>query len=332
MAVTIIQNSCVAGAMAGLMEGRFKGSFTAADYASIANAARAIADEFVTEDAASGFPIADIDNADVGFIVQSVAHASLANSGATSITPGDYLSYAKQIYAASKQALTKLVPVAAVVPAVPLLTAGNFAVLAESGITNVPTSDIIGDMGVSPITDAAITGFALTVDGGGAFATSAQVTGDVFAANYVPPTPATLTQAVTDMQAAYTNAAGRAPNFIEFHAGLLNGETLVAGVYRWSTGVAISGPITLTGDASSVFIFQIAGVLSLAAAQSIILAGGVLPQNVFWQVAGNTAIGAAAHFEGIILCFTDITLGHLATMNGKCLAQTAVNFDADTLN
>ena len=48
MAVTIIQNSCVAGAMAGLMAGRFVGSFTASDYASIANAARAIADEFIT--------------------------------------------------------------------------------------------------------------------------------------------------------------------------------------------------------------------------------------------------------------------------------------------
>jgi len=109
MAVTVIQNSCVAGAMAGLMSGRFSGSFTATDYAAIANAAKAIADEFIVENTASGAAIADADNANVGALVQSVASATLAGSGATSITAADYLAYAKQIYAASKQALTKLI-------------------------------------------------------------------------------------------------------------------------------------------------------------------------------------------------------------------------------
>lgn len=109
MAVTVIQNSCVAGAMAGLMGGRFVGSFTATDYAAIANAARAIADEFIVENTASGAAIADADNAQVGPLVQSVAMATIINSGATSVTASDYLAYGKQIYAASKQALTKLI-------------------------------------------------------------------------------------------------------------------------------------------------------------------------------------------------------------------------------
>ena len=216
--------------------------------------------------------------------------------------------------------------------AVPLLTAANYEVLAKSGITNIATSHITGAMGVSPIASTAITGFALTLDGSGQFSTSAQVTGHVYAANYTAPTPATLTQAILDMQAAYTNAASRTPDFVEFDAGLLNGDVLSPGVYRWSTAVAISGSITLAGNASSVFIFQIAGALTLAAAQSIILSGGVLASNVFWQVATNTAIGAAATFNGIILGFTDITLGAGATLHGKCLSQTAVNFNSDTLN
>ena len=216
--------------------------------------------------------------------------------------------------------------------AIPLLTAANYEVLAKSGITNIDTSHITGAMGVSPIAATAITGFALTLDGSGQFSTSAQVTGHVYAASYTAPTPATLTQAVLDMQAAYTNAASRTPDFVEFDAGLLNGDVLSPGVYRWSTAVAISGSITLAGNASSVFIFQIAGALTLAAAQSIILSGGVLASNVFWQVATNTAIGAAATFNGIILGFTDITLGAGATLHGKCLSQTAVNFNSDTLN
>ena len=214
---------------------------------------------------------------------------------------------------------------------VPLLTAGNFAVLAQTGITNVPVSSIIGDMGVSPAAAASITGFALVLDGGGAFSTSAQVTGQVFASDYAAPTPATLTQAVIDMQAAYTDAAGRAPDFVEFNAGLLGGQTLVPGVYKWSTGVTISTDITLQGGPGDVFIFEIAGVLTLAAAQEIILSGGVLPENVFWQVAGNTLIDTTAVFRGVILCLTDITLNAGATMFGRTLAQTAVNFSNNTL-
>lgn len=108
MAVTVIHNSCIAGAMAGLMAGRFVGSFTATDYAALANAANAIADEFLTENTASGAALADADNANIGAVVQSVAMATIIGSGATSVTAADYLTYAKQIYAASKQALTKL--------------------------------------------------------------------------------------------------------------------------------------------------------------------------------------------------------------------------------
>jgi hypothetical protein len=109
MAVTVIQNSCVAGAMAGLMAGRYVGSFTASDYSKIADAARAISDEFITENAASGSAMADADNAQIGPLVQQVAMATIINSGATSVTTTDYLAYAKQIYAASKQGLTKLI-------------------------------------------------------------------------------------------------------------------------------------------------------------------------------------------------------------------------------
>lgn len=108
MATTVISNSCIAGAMGGLMAGRFVGSITPTDYAAIANAAAAIAAEFLTENTASGAAIADGDNAEIGPMVQSVAFAAIANGGYTSVTAADYLAIAKQIYAASKQGLTKL--------------------------------------------------------------------------------------------------------------------------------------------------------------------------------------------------------------------------------
>ncbi len=108
-AVTVIQNSAVAGALAGLMMGRFEGSITALDYADVCNTARAIADQFIVQNTASGAAIADADNANVGAVVQSAALAAVAGQGAVSVTTGDYVAVGRQIYGASKQAITKLI-------------------------------------------------------------------------------------------------------------------------------------------------------------------------------------------------------------------------------
>ncbi len=69
----------------------------------------------------------------------------------------------------------------------------------------------------------------------------------------------------------------------------------------------------------------------MAAAKKVILSGGALPQNIFWQVSGAVTMGASTHFEGIILGKTGITLGSLASINGRLLAQTAVVLDATTV-
>lgn len=108
MAVVVIGNSCIAGAMAGLMAGRFKGSFTPTDYAAIANAAAAINTQFLAENTASGAAIADGDNAEVGPLVQACAFGAVFNTGAVSGTATDYTAVGKQIYASAKEALTKL--------------------------------------------------------------------------------------------------------------------------------------------------------------------------------------------------------------------------------
>ena len=108
MAVVVIGNACIAGAIAGLMAGRFKGSITPTDYAGIVNAAVAIKSEFLTENTASGAALADGDNANIGDVVQSAAFAATFNTGSTSTTATDYLAVAKQIYGVSKEALASL--------------------------------------------------------------------------------------------------------------------------------------------------------------------------------------------------------------------------------
>ncbi|MEK7743052.1 MAG: ice-binding family protein, partial [Elusimicrobiota bacterium] len=144
--------------------------------------------------------------------------------------------------------------------------------------------------------------------------------------------PSNLTTAVSDMETAYTDAAGRTlPDFTELGAGDISGMTLVPGLYKWGTGVLISSNVTLAGGPNDVWIFQIAGDLTQAAATSVILTGGALPKNIFWQTFGIADIGTTAHFEGIILSQTAINLGTGASINGRLLAQTAVTLDSSTV-
>ena len=210
-------------------------------------------------------------------------------------------------------------------------TAKNYAILAESGISTVPTAAITGNLGISPAAATFITGFSLIADSTNVFSTSPQVTGKVYAADYTVPTPSALTTAVADMQLAYTNAAGRAAGVTELGAGNIGGMNLTPGVYKWGTGLLIPTDITLTGTATDVWIFQVSQNLTMSSSTRILLAGGAQPKNIFWQVAGLVDLGTTAHFEGVILTQTSITLRTGASINGRLLAQTAVNLDSSSV-
>jgi hypothetical protein len=211
-------------------------------------------------------------------------------------------------------------------------TAGTFVILAKTATTNVPTSTITGNIGISPAAASFITGFALILPAGGSASTSAQVTGNVYAADYAVPTPTNLTTAIGDMQTAYTDAAGRlTPDHTELAHGNIGGMTLPAGLYKWTNTVTIPTTVTLHGGANDVWIFQVAGGVTQSSAARVNLTGGALPQNVFWQVAGVVSVGTTAHLEGIVLAHTAITLNTGATVNGRLLAQTAVTLAGNTI-
>jgi hypothetical protein len=211
-------------------------------------------------------------------------------------------------------------------------TAGNFAILSKSGISTVPASAVTGDIGVSPIGSSAITGFSLMHTAGSTSATSAQITGFAYASDYAEPTPDNLTAAISDMQTAYNDAAGRtSPDFTELGAGQIGGLTLVPGLYKWSTDVLISANVTLAGGPSDVWIFQIAGKIIQANGVKVILSGGALAENIFWQSFGVVSIGTTAHCAGTIMAETAITLGTGASVTGRLLAQTAVTLESNTV-
>lgn len=215
---------------------------------------------------------------------------------------------------------------------VDLGAAKDYPVLAKSGISTVPASVVTGNIGVSPIDSTAITGFSLSMDSSGEFSTSDQVSGRVFASDYAAPTPSTLTTAVSDMEGAYTDAAGRSnPDATELGAGDISGMTLEPGLYKWDTGVSINDDVTLDGGADDTWIFQIGGDLTMASDTSVVLSGGAVAENIVWQVAERTTFGTGAQFAGSVLTQTGVDVRTGATVNGRLYAQTDVTLEEATV-
>ncbi|HSQ47911.1 MAG TPA: ice-binding family protein, partial [Lutibacter sp.] len=214
--------------------------------------------------------------------------------------------------------------------AVSLGTSGNYVILAKASITNIPTSSIIGDMGISPAAASFITGFGLTAATG--YATSPQISGRIYAADMVAPTSSNLTLAVDNMNTAYNDAAGRPkPDFIELGTGNIGGKVLIPGLYKWSSSVTVPSDVTLSGGPNDVWIFQIAGNLTTSANIKVKLAGGAQAKNIFWQVAGYAIFETNAHFEGIVMAKTNITFNKGASLNGRALAQASVILNSNTI-
>jgi hypothetical protein len=200
-------------------------------------------------------------------------------------------------------------------PPVNLGSAGLFAVLAGATVTNTGPSVVIGDLGVSPGT--AVTGFL-----------PGKVVGTQFAAD---PTSAA---AELDLTVAYDDAAGRVLCPVSL-AGNLGGMTLAPGLYKSTSGLAISsGDLTLDakGDASAVFIFQMASTLVTTVGRQVILTGGAEASNVFWQVGSSATLGAYSSVEGTIMANQSISLNTGAVLNGRALARiAAVTLDTNSI-
>ena len=215
-----------------------------------------------------------------------------------------------------------------------LRTAMKFTILSETGISTTGVTSITGNIGVSPIAGTAITGFGLTMDASNQFSRTPIVTGEVFAANYAVPTPSMMTTAISDMKTAFTAANGRihpAP-IVEKYAGNISGRTLPPGLYKWGTGVLVTGVgVKLNGLADDVWVFQIAKNFTVGNGAIITLEGGAQAKNIFWVVSGKATLGTGVIFKGNILSKTLISVNTGTKVNGRLLAQTAVTLIADDI-
>ena len=218
--------------------------------------------------------------------------------------------------------------------AINLGKANDFTILTEAGISTTGVTSITGNIGASPITSTAITGFGLIMSTDNQYATSTLVTGKIYGPDYAVPTPSYMTTAISDMENAFTTANGiilPAPS-TEMYAGDISGQTLSSGLYKWNTDVLITNAgVTLTGGVNDVFVFQIAQNLIVNNNAMITLSGGVQAKNIFWIVSGQATLGTYTNFKGNILSKTLVSLNTGAVVKGKLFAQTAVTMIANSV-
>jgi len=198
---------------------------------------------------------------------------------------------------------------------VALGSAGGFAVLAGSTVTNTGPTTVRGDLGVSPGSE--VVGFP---------------PGNLVGTQHVTDTAAA--GAIADLTIAYNDAAGRTLCAVSV-AGNLGGQTLAPGLYKSTSGLEVtSGDLTLDaqGNGNAVFIFQIASTLTTTEGRMVILTGGARASNVFWQVGTSASIGVNSTIVGTILADQSVSLDTGATLNGRALARIgAVTLDTSSV-
>jgi hypothetical protein len=184
-------------------------------------------------------------------------------------------------------------------------TAGSFAVLAGSEVTNTGPTVVSGSLGVSPL--LAISGFPPGIVINGSQYTGAGAAG-----------------AQAALTTAYDDAAGRFCDS-DLSTQDLGGMSLTSGVYCFTSDAGLTGTVTLNGqgNANSVFIFQVGSSLTVANAARVRLINGAQACNVFWQIGITATLGTTARMRGTVMALTSITAATGATVQGRLLARNA---------
>lgn len=200
--------------------------------------------------------------------------------------------------------------------AVELGGASNLAILAGSGITNTGATTITGDMALSPGTS--VGGFPPGILNG-----TLHINDNI------------ATEAKLALTAAYNDAAGRTSTDIVTLSGNIGGLTLTPGLYKSTSTLDLSsGDVTFDakGNAYAVFIIQIASAFTSTSGRKVILSGGALASNIFWQVGSSATFGTSSVLKGNFLAMQSISFNTGATLDGRALARSgAITMAGNTI-
>ena len=219
-------------------------------------------------------------------------------------------------------------------------TATAFAIRAGNGVSDVPTSSISGDVGLSPGAGSLYTGL-----------TCAEVTGSIYQVSAGGPASCVITDA--GLMTTVENDARTAFDHTSALPGAtpigpdLAGDSLVAGIYSFGAAATnLSGTLTLDAqaDPSAVWIFQASSSLITSSSSTVAFSNlppGVtaaqLACNVYWTVGSSATIASGTSFVGTILASASITAVTGATVTGRLLAGNAagaggaVTLDTNTI-
>jgi Protein of unknown function (DUF3494)./Listeria-Bacteroides repeat domain (List_Bact_rpt). len=208
-------------------------------------------------------------------------------------------------------------------------TSARFAILSNSAITDIPTSDIRGDVGISPGAMSSITGLTIP-----------EVTvGAIYAADDADPVPAMLIAAKTDALAAYGDAVNAVRGTPASISGNLNGLTLYPGLYESGTSIEISAAgflyLDAQGDSNAVFVIRSATSITTESTSEVVLAGNAQAKNIYWSAGSTATLGTNSKMKGTIIASTSISLLTGARLDGRALIQGAaagqVSLDQSTV-
>jgi hypothetical protein len=178
-----------------------------------------------------------------------------------------------------------------------LRSAQTYAVLGASAVTSTGGTAITGNLGVSS-PGISPTGFP-----------PGTVTGTTHSGD------ASSARAQGDLTPAYNALAAKTCG-TSLTGQDLGGRTLTPGVYCFTSSAQLTGKLTLTGNASSVFIFKIASSLNTASNSSVVMTGGSRARNVYWQVGSSASLGSGTAFKGNIVALTSVSLATGAKRRG----------------
>jgi len=246
--------------------------------------------------------------------MRKISKKLLASLVLFTLVSGSMISAPNKVYAATSPSLGN---------------AASFSVLAETTITNVPTSVVSGDVGLSPAAGSFIG------------LTNPEVAGTIYSVDASGPlgrvtNPVLLGNAISDMMAVFTDNTPTGINQacdigapFGFGGGVvdlfLSSPLLVPGVYC-ADAFIMTGNVVLS---PGVYIFKSAATLTVSANFSITSGDAC---DVWWRVATSADLGVGSAVMGNILAGTSINMQTGASLQGRALAQAAVTLDSNTIS